>query len=462
MFKFTKASMPMLLALLLIGACSSPSQPTTGAATTSAESIEPAATLIVNANILPMHDRADAVLENQQIRIENDRIVAVGPDLLDRADARVQVIDAKGGYVLPGLAEMHGHVPPANSFEDIAPRYLDDVLYLYIARGVTTVRGMLGYTHQLDLKADIAEGKRVGPTLYLAGPSFSGNSIDSVDQAIRRVREQAEQGWDLLKIHPGLTLEMYLAMAAEADANNIDFAGHVPADVGLGQALQAGQRTIDHLDGYLEYLSAIETPITDAQLHQAVMLTKEHGTAVVPTQALWKTLIGASSIKALEAYDELKYMPPVVRERWLNYLEEQENPYFNATAAALQSDNRDRLLQALHAGGVPVLFGTDAPQLFSVPGFSVKREIDAMRTAGLAPADILWSATRAVGDYFAEQDRFGSVRAGQRADLVMVAENPLTDIDTLAKPRGVMVRGQWFSAAAIDAKLAEIAAAYAD
>lgn len=415
---------------------------------------------IVNVNVLPMVTSANQVLSNQQVLIKRDRIIAVGRNLDIPADA--MVIDAKQSYLIPGLAEMHGHVPPANSFEGIPSRYLNDVLYLYLTGGVTTVRGMLGHSHQLQLKADIRSGERVGPTLYLAGPSFSGNSVQSTEQALMRVRDQVEEGWDLLKIHPGLSLEEYRELTSLARILGIDFAGHVPSSVGLGRALMAGQRTIDHLDGYLEYVNALSTPITDAQLHQAVALTREYGGAVVPTQALWETLIGAADSAELMSYEELQYVPAQVRDRWVGFLSERDNPYLNTTTAEIQAENRDRLLKALHDGGVPVLFGTDAPQLFSVPGFSVRHEMAKMSEAGISNGDILWSATRLVGDYFAKNDRFGSIAVGHRADLVLVAENPLNDLTTVAEPLGVMAQGHWHSRAEMDAKLAEISAAYAE
>ncbi|MEX1221280.1 MAG: amidohydrolase family protein [Idiomarina sp.] len=415
---------------------------------------------IVNVNVLPMVTSANQVIRNQQVLIKRDRIIALGPNLDIPADA--MVIDANQAYLIPGLAEMHGHVPPANSFEGIPPRYLNDVLYLYLTGGVTTVRGMLGHSHQLQLKSDIRSGERVGPTLYLAGPSFSGNSVRSTEQALIRVRDQVEEGWDLLKIHPGLTLEEYREITSLARILGIDFAGHVPSSVGLGRALMAGQRTIDHLDGYLEYLNALTTPITDAQLHQAVALTREYGGAVVPTQALWETLIGAADSSELMRYEELQYVPAQVRDRWVGFLSERDNPYLNTTTAEVQAANRDRLLKALHDGGVPVLFGTDAPQLFSVPGFSVRHEMVKMSEAGISNGDILWSATRLVGDYFAKNDRFGSVAVGHRADLVLVAENPLNDLATVAEPLGVMAQGHWHSRAEMDKKLKEISAAYAE
>lgn len=421
--------------------------------------------VFINAHVIPMTTPPDAngeltVLHDHSVMVIDDRIVAVGQNL--DVPGHLQVIDAKGGYLIPGLAEMHGHVPPANSFQGIPQRYLDDTLYLYLAGGVTTVRGMLGHPHQLELKEDVRTGKRDGPTLYLAGPSFSGNSIESIDQAIKRVIDQAQEGWDLLKIHPGLSLEQYDALTVQARAQNIDFAGHVPSAVGLEHALASGQRTIDHLDGYLEYVDALNTPITESQLAQAVRVTLDYQGSVVPTQALWATLIGAGNEQELRAYPELDLVPQQVRDGWLAFLDNPETPYFNSTNASVQEENRQRLLKALYDAGVPILFGTDAPQLFSVPGISVRHELARMADAGIDNAGILASATRNVGEYFAGEDTFGQIAQGHRADLLLVADNPLKLLSTIENHGGVMARGKWYSRADIEDKLAEIRAAYSE
>jgi imidazolonepropionase-like amidohydrolase len=124
-------------------------------------------------------------------------------------------------------------------------------------------------------------------------------------------------------------------------------------------------------------------------------------------------------------------------------------------------DNRMRLLKAMSDGGVKILKGTDAPQQFSVPGFSLHRELLRMREAGMTPEQILVSGTRRVGEYFAASDRFGTVAPGQRADLLLLTADPLADVANLTKRAGVMVRGRWLSEADIQKRLAEIAARHA-
>ncbi|WP_218573472.1 amidohydrolase family protein [Rheinheimera lutimaris] len=421
------------------------------------QSADPAVTVFDQVHVLPMD--SNQLLRNQRVVVQGDRIVAVGPSAELAIPQGATVIDGAGRYLMPGLAEMHGHVPPLADFSGMPARYLDDVLTLYLAGGVTTVRGMLGHDQQLRLKDDIASGKRLGPTLYLAGPSFNQHTVTSTEQARERVRQHKQQGWDLLKIHLGLSLTHYQAIADEAKQQGIDFAGHVPQDVGIEQAILLGSRTIDHLDGYMAALGGFDKELSEADMAPLVALSKQHNVAVVPTQALWQTIIGASDARQLQGYDELKYMPARVIAGWQRYVQQPGGAYYSGDTAVLHAQNRQRLLQALHEAGVTILMGTDAPQLYSVPGLSLRRELPQMAAAGMSNYDILRSGTALVGEYFADKDRFGQVKAGQRADLLLVEGNPLDDLSVLYQPAGVMVRGRWLSRATLDSKLADIAAA---
>ncbi|MCC5879552.1 MAG: amidohydrolase family protein [Idiomarina sp.] len=414
--------------------------------------------VFINVNVVPMG--TEEVLAEHAVVIRDDRIVQVASMADFTAPDDAQVIDGGGHYLLPGLAEMHGHVPPMHS-DNFPARYLDDTLFLYLAGGITTVRGMLGHPNQLDLVDDIDAGDRLGPTLYLAGPSFNGNSVESAEQGRRMVREHKAAGWDLLKIHPGLSLEYFTAIAEEAASQNIDFAGHIPQAVPLDKAMAMGIRTIDHMDGYLEFVGATDREISDEALQSLVQLTLQYEVGVVPTQALWATLIGAADREALEAYEEAKYVPESVREGWQRYLDNaSQSRYYTGDTAQVHQQNRQRLLQALHAAGAEILMGTDAPQVYSVPGLGLKHELAMMGDAGLTPYEVLYTGTVAVGRYFAEQDTFGQVAEGHRADLILTSLNPLEDLSTLEQPLGVMASGRWLARETLDEKLAEIEAAY--
>lgn len=408
--------------------------------------------VFTNVHVISMDN--ESVLQNQAVVISGSHIEAITPMADYTPGDGITEIDGDGQYLLPGLAEMHGHVPPVEQ-----EGYLEDTLFLYLAGGVTTVRGMLGHADQLQLKQDIEDGSRLGPTLYLAGPSFNGNSVTSPEQAQQMVSDHHQAGWDLLKVHPGMALTEFEAMAERANTLGIDFAGHVPEQVPLDVAMQAGIRTIDHLDGYMEFVGATDRAIEEDEITELVELTLAHNVGVVPTQALWATLIGAADRAQLEQYDENKYMPQRVLEGWQRYLDEAVNSrYYSGDTAEIHQQNRQRLLAAMQDAGVEILMGTDAPQVYSVPGLGLTRELAMMEDAGMTPYDILYSGTVAVGYYFSEYETFGKVAVGHRADLLLVRDNPLVDLQTLSEPNGVMVRGRWLSREALDKGLAEIEA----
>ena len=408
--------------------------------------------------LVPMD--SERLVENQTVVVQGDRIVTVGNADEVEVPEGALVIDGSGKFLMPGLAEMHGHIPPPN-----APQaFTESVLFLYVANGITTVRGMLGWPNQLDLRAKANAGDIVSPTLYLAGPSFNGNSINSPEEAIEKVRQQKEEGWDLLKVHPGLTLEEYDAMARTANELDIRFGGHVPAEVGLLHALEMNQETFDHLDGYVEYLNTInEMEVDEAALADIVRRSKEAGAWVVPTMALWELIYGTIDLETVQGYDELQYMPPDQVQQWVNMHQQRlSSADRDPIAAQRVIDARMEVLRALNEGDVPILMGTDAPQQFSVPGFSLHRELKRMEAAGMTPYEIIESGTSNVGRYFAASDDFGTIAEGQRADLLLVNANPLDDVAHISERTGVMVRGRWLSEDDIQARLAEIASGYAN
>ena len=404
-------------------------------------------TAFVNANVVPM-DR-EGVLADHTVVVSAGRIVEMGPSASVDPPADALVIDAAGKYLMPGLAEMHGHMPGGDIEET--------VMFLYVANGVTTVRGMLGQDGHLSLRARANAGEIIAPTLYMAGPSFNDRSVNSPAEAEEQVRRQKREGWDLLKIHPGPTRDEYNAMAVTAQEVGIRFAGHVPADVGLEHAILMGQETFDHLDGYIEFLDAFEGEVDEDRLRHIVQLTRNARAWVVPTMVLWEVgIIGRGDAAEMARYPEMRYWPGFQVEGW----EGRQRAAASRTSperAAQWVANRNRVLKALSDGGAGILLGTDSPQIFSVPGFSIHREMKAMADAGMSAWEILVSGTRNVGEYFQGRDSFGTVAVGRRADLLLLNANPLSDVANVADRAGVMFRGRWLPEEEIRRRLEEIA-----
>ena len=411
----------------------------------------------VNVNVIPM-DR-ERVLEGQTVLVRDGRIAQVGPSASVQVPQGAVRVEGRGKYLIPGLAEMHGHLPG-----QMGPA-AEATLFLYLSNGITFVRGMQGAPGQLEMKRGIERGELLGPTLYLAGPQLSGQSVPSVADAERVVSQQKQAGFDLLKIQEGLAPDVYEAVAASAKRHDITFGGHVPNGVGARGAMAAGQKTIDHLDNLVEdlVLMADGAIPSGAELGRRIGAAagevKRAGVAVVPTMPLWEMiLVGGDSVE-LARRTELQYVSPQARANWF----QQARTRSQAPGAERNRqiiDIRNRLLDALSDSGVVILLGTDAPQIMSVPGFSIQREMQTMARAGMSPWQILVSGTRAVAEHLGTPTEFGTIQPGRRADLILLDANPLQDIGNAARRSGVMARGLWMPESEIQARLARVAAAY--
>jgi imidazolonepropionase-like amidohydrolase len=408
----------------------------------------------VDVNVVPMNQVG--VLEHQTVIVRGTRIAELGPAARVRAPAGATTVSGSGKYLMPGFAEMHGHFPNPNA----GPELTENVLFLYVANGVTTVRGMQGQLPHLELKARIARGELLGPRLWVPGPALSGNSAPTPEVGRRIVEEQQAAGFDHLKIHEGLSRETYDTIVATAKRVGLRFGGHVPDAVGVLHALESGQVSIDHLDNYVETIGGPDSA-TDAKLQAVVDATCKARAWTVPTLALWETFMGSEDVEQLAARPEVRYVPSAWRNNWMQQLSQmrqgnQSSPEQRQKTLAL----RRRILKALQTAGCPIAFGTDSPQLYSVPGFSTHREMRSMAAAGLTAQQILLSGTRNAARYFGAEQEFGSVAAGQRADLILLNGNPLADLANVGRRAGVMVNGRWLPEAEIQARLERIAAAY--
>ena len=425
----------------------------------------------VDVSVLPMD--SERVLPGQTVIVSDGRIERMGATAEVDIPDEATVIDGRGKYLMPGVSEMHGHYPNPDARE-----FTEAVMYLYVANGVTLVRGMQGGASHLPLRDAIEAREIVGPRLLVCAPAMSGNNVARSEDARRLVREAADAGFDHIKVAEGLTPEVFSAIAGTAAEVGLTFSGHVSNLVGLYSALEQGQSTIDHLDNYIEAmiddpevvagLGLLELPsvmsqIDEAKVGDVIAATVEAGAGVVPTEVLWETFLGGRSGSSMLAeMPETRFwvresVPGVASgvNRWVQQTDGRRAALPQPDAGQPVIELRRRLIKELHDAGVPVLLGTDSPQVFSVPGFSIHREMQVMVDSGLTPFQVLHSGTRAVADFLGAED-FGQVAEGQRADLVLLNANPLDDIGHFADSAGVMVNGQWLSRADIDARLAEI------
>jgi imidazolonepropionase-like amidohydrolase len=412
-----------------------------------------AATAFVNVNVIPM--TSEVVLREQTVVVEDGVITAIGNVDVVPVPEKAAIVDGTDRYLMPGLTEMHGHVTGTGNDE------IERLFSLFLANGVTTVRGMLGRPSHLQLRDDIAAGKIFGPRLITSGPSFNGNSVTGIEQGARMVREQHAAGYDFLKIHPGLSKAEFEAIADTANDIGIPFAGHVPVAAGIDAALAKGMATIDHLDGYMASLLPPNTDtsggyggffdvmladqVIEDRIADVVAATLAAGVGNVPTESLFEQIVNDVPAADLGNRAEMRYVPAATVRQWERSKETtQSERGFNPEVAARAIEIRRGLILALHEAGATILLGSDAPQIFNVPGFSLHHELEFMVSSGLTPFEALQAGTIAPARFFGIET--GAVVVGRIGDLVLLDANPIEDIANSRRVHGVLAAGRWSTA----------------
>lgn len=430
--------------------------------------ISPTATLISNTNIVDV--RSGEIFENRHVVIDSGKIQNI-LESIQNTESFSNIIDGKGKYLMPGLAEMHAHIPPPST----DPKRIEETLFLYLSNGITTIRGMLGDPIHLELRKKAQNREILSPRIFTSSPSLNGNSVKTIEEASEKVTTYQQAGYDFLKIHPGIQREVFNQVVKTANEVGIPFAGHVPVDVGIRHALESKYASIDHVDGFLEglvpesenvdptkngFFGFAFTPLVDtSKIDELVELAKQNGVWVVSTQSLFERWFAPISADELLAQPEMKYMPASTLKNWKERKNQSTsaNSGFNEAQWQKFDSIRKQLILALNHKGHGMLLGSDAPQLFNVPGFSIHHEMNGMLGAGMTPLEIIQSGTINPSTFFSMSDTFGEIKEGLDADMVLLEANPLENLKALQQISGVMVRGKWLSKVAIDQKLKEIA-----
>lgn len=423
----------------------------------------------------PLFVRGVTILDAQTGHLEPFRSLRVVEGLVSEVGSAADfhpgeddtILEGYGAILSPGLAEMHGHLPNEGEGVD----YAKDVMFLYLSQGITTVRGMLGDEQQLRLRDAVSKREVVGPRLIVGSPPLHGGSARTPEDAKALVAAFAEAGYEHIKVHEGLKAEVYAAICEAAKEHDLRWGGHVSDFVGLDAALEAGQATVDHLDNVLEATLPEETlrqfasgipPFVLAtktdldQLDAVAERVVASGSAVVPTVVLFDTIFsGRDAQDVLDERDECRYMPPAVVANWTQ-LYGQYSAAMGGEHGPKIAAARRQAFSALHGAGATILMGTDSPQMFSVPGFSLRRETQMMAECGMTPLEVLQSGTIAVHSYLEPNEPFGA-EPGARADFVLLRGNPLERADALFEIESVIHGGQVLTREEIETGLAAIA-----
>jgi len=366
-------------------------------------------------------------IDDGVVVVRDGRIADVGARGAVSVSPDVRVIDVKGATIIPGLIDMHAHA----SQIEWAPAYL--------AAGVTTIRDMGGEALFLAaFRDEIASGRGPGPRVELAGlvdgPGDGGfGTVVAVTPAEGRaiVDRYKAAGFRQMKLYSLLQPEVVVAILTRAHELKMTVTGHVPAAMGLEEAVLSGMDEVAHLS----VRGQPGTPETD----RIISLLAARKTVMDPTQA-WGELLGRPrGVPAEHIEPGMAHAPYPLAANYRSVLNNPRPP----TAATPAAPRGPSVLKALHTKGVPIVAGTDG----ALPGFSLLREIELYVAAGLTPSEAIQAATLVPARALGLDGEIGTVARGKRADLVVLDADPLVDISALRRTRYVVTNGKLYEPA---------------
>jgi cytosine/adenosine deaminase-related metal-dependent hydrolase len=432
-----------------------------------------------------------ARLPDHVVVVRAGKIAAVMPRRGWRPAPGTRVLPLRGRFVIPGLWDMHVEqalplwqaAPPDSNAEFFHP--------LLLAHGVTGVRDVAGPMPVVRRWiAAIERGERVGPRIVYTGPKVGqgpvaagapatlANAAD-VEATIRALKAGGAIGAYLSELDPRLMP----ALARALQQAELPLEGPVPPAWSLDSLVRDGLRVIDHLGGILfatvadearvrrehtvyverpwwaqvgwklgvmhrpEFALSLALPHQDDERARAVFSRLARDSVFqVPTLRLLGTLHRSA--------DSLVRLPPepfglrAPRRPWNNYSAE---PY-PATHPMTQAFLRMRWsVGAMQRAGVPLLAGSDTPNLWAMPGASLHDELALLVGAGLTPLQAIQSATIRPAQYLRATDSLGTVAAGRVADLLVLEGDPTVSIANTRRISMVVVRGTVLDTAALAA-----------
>jgi imidazolonepropionase-like amidohydrolase len=388
-----------------------------------------------------------------------------------------RIVDAKGGFVIPGLWDMHVHY--FNNFSRVGTDNKEWYGPLFLANGVTGLRDMASDLED-RVKAKVwseqMEKGAVGPRVVMGSnivdgdPPFAPGMLPVKDPEAARaaVRLMKDQGATYIKVYWNLSPESHAAIADEAKKLGIPFAGHVPFLVSAFAASELGQKSIEHLTGIFETCSSKEDELRKKEWTPKVQEEIRATFDADKCRGLYRTFVknGTYQVPTLVLHRGMqKYEDAEFRERpALSYVSASEMKDWDASPQLNRDMNaaeRAKLFQELidavgemNLAGVPILAGTANNNPFVVPGFDLHDELELFVAAGMSPLQALRTATVNPAQYLGAPNKFGSVSVGRVADILILDADPTINIRNTRKINAVISNGSYIDRKEIDAMLA--------
>ncbi len=415
---------------------------------------------ITNATIIDVEQ--GELKQKQTILIEDGLIKKINKTRKKRPKA-TKIIDATGKYILPGLVDAHIHFfqsgglytrPDAIDLRKYMP-YEEEIAWLkkeagaiakrYLQAGITTLVDVGGPMHNYTIREALRADKSA-PSIYLTGPLVSTYQPDAFkiadppivkvnnpEEARALVQKQIPLKPDFIKIwyiarKPQDALDTYPIIEAtmqEAKKNGLRVAVHSTQLYTAKLAVKAGADLLVH---------SVDNSNIDQEF---INLLKAKGTVYCPTLIVSANYTKVFTQNYQPTMEDYQYSPPKPLGSLMDirHLSEPalKNRYLDLADLLIQSDLKAdaimaKNLRALIKAGIPIATGTDAGNIGTLHVSSYFEELRWMKKAGMTNAQILKASTINGAKAVGKAAEFGSIEVGKRADLLILNQNPLTDI----------------------------------
>ena len=409
----------------------------------------------VNVTVVSM--AREGALPGQTVVIRNGRIARIGP--VDRIEVPPDAlrIAGAGKYLMPGLVDAHFHLQ--NNQDDRR------LLQILVANGVTSILNLYGTPAILDLARRVARREVLGPAIYTSGPYISDAPgwQPEADEVERLVVEHKRAGYDLIKTHGDFSRDAFRRLFAVARREGLKVIGHAPRNLGVEPMFEEHMDAVAHGEEFIYayfFFGAPDLSRADPEtrrrfqqgaeqrIPELAAATAKAGTWIVPNLVAYKMIVEqGKDLASVLRRPETKYLPPSLAAEWQPGRNRYDRKYSPEIAEHMtwRLDLLSKLTGAFRKAGVRMMAGTDAPIPGVLPGFSLHDELTLLVAAGLTPYEALRTATANPAEFLGRSSEFGTVAVGQRADLVLLDADPLSDVANVARRAGVMVGGRWLA-----------------
>lgn len=393
---------------------------------------------LTNARIVTMNGIDGGVVENGTILISENRITAVGASDTVSIPADANQIDLAGKTIVPGFVDAHAHGPQGE--DDIIPQQNWSAM-AHLALGVTTTHNPSSQANHIFPAAEYQRaGKVVAPRIYSSGEVVYGAKAPSV-YAVIDSAEDAQNHVTRLKRQGAHSIKNY--NQPRRDQRQQVIAAAVKEDI----AVVAEGGSLFHMDMAMvaDGNTSIEHNLPQARLYEDV-LSFYSATKVAYTPTLVVTFGGIGGDPYWRQATDVwlhpllsKHAPPrLLQAQSVRREKAPEDDYSDQVSAATAKQLADR--------GVMVSIGAHGQQ----EGLAAHWEMWSFVRGGMSPLEALEAATIVPATHLGFSKDIGSLEVGKLADLVILNENPLTDIRNTDKISHVMLNGRLYDAATLN------------